>query len=84
MFSHNCSSCGVIGESVWVEKDRKRSLYACVHMPYALYDEVHDAHPLKFQPSFLDMFIHVHFKILEFDTKVELSMFFTFVVVVAK
>lgn len=51
-------------------------------MPYALYDEVHNAQPLKFQPPFLDMFIQVHFKILDFDTRVELGMFFTFVVVV--
>lgn len=83
MFSHNCSSCGIIGGSVWIEKDRKRSLYACLHMPDAFYDEVHDAQPLKLQPSFLNMFIHVHFKIIEFNTKVELSMFFTFVLVVA-
>ena len=52
-------------------------------MPDAFYDEVHDAQPLKLQPSFLNMFIHVHFKIIEFNTKVELSMFFTFVLVVA-
>lgn len=53
-------------------------------MAYALSDELQSVQTSKFQELFLGMFYTRPFPSLDFDTRIELSMFFPFVVVVAR
>ena len=55
-----------------------------LEMAYVLCDEFRSAQLLMCRPPCLDMFYTHTFQILDFDIRVELSMFFTIVVVVAK
>ena len=51
-------------------------------MAYALCDELRSAQPIEFQPKlFWGMFYTRTFQNLGFDIKIELNIFFTFVVV---
>ena len=55
-----------------------------LEMAYAFCDELRSAQPLSFQPSFLGTFYTSTFHHLDFDTKVELNMFFTIIVVMVE
>jgi hypothetical protein len=53
-------------------------------MAYVLHDELRIAQSLKFQPLFMGMFYTHTFQNMDFNTRVELNMFFTFVVVLSE
>lgn len=55
-----------------------------LEMAYALCDELRSAQSLKFQPSLLGMLCTNTFQKLGFDTRVQLNIIYTFVVIVVE
>ena len=53
-------------------------------MAYVLCEELQSAQPLEFQTPIYNMFYTLTFHNLKINTRVELNMFFTIVVVVAE